>query len=81
MFTNANTSGFYHRDLFAEITKFARPAKPMFATKTKEIDVDMKLALVRMWHPNKSRIQSYHIRKMREMEEHHPRDVTRAKLF
>ena len=73
MFTNANTSGFYHRDMYAEITKFMRPAKPMFDTTTKEIDVTMKYALVKLWHPNKARIHNHQIRKMRQMEEHKDR--------
>ena len=81
MFTNAYTSGFYHRDIYAEITKFMRPAKPMFDTKTNEIDVDVKLALHHLMRPNKVRIQSHHLRKMREMEEHHPREMTREELF
>ena len=81
MFTNANTSGFYHRDFFAEITKFTRPAKPMFDTKHKEIDQNMKYALVKLWHPNKARIMNQQIRKRREMEEHKDRVAIVETLF
>ena len=81
MFTNANTSGFYHRDMYAEITKFTRPAKPTFDTKTKEIDVDVKLALYHLMRPNKVRVQSYHLHKMREMGEHKDRVHIVEELF